>query len=537
MFQAQRQNLKAETMLAPIKGVDARENMANMDPLKCIFTYNLMPKDFGATVRQGYREWANGVTGVDGIRTMMTFHGLAAGETEDRLFACTSEGIFNVTTDGETTPTQVVTWPIQGVGAGLTIFTQITTAAGAFLLVADGDNGYYTYEGSTETWTVVPSGGGGITGPADARDLVFVTIWKNRVWLVEKNSGIAWYLPTGSFLGTAVAFEFGNKFRYGGQLVGIWNWTLDGGAGVDDYLVAISEAGDVIVYQGTDPAQAAEFAEVGSWFIGAMPLGRRVASDFGGDLLVLSSYGVTSMSDLLQGSTVGSTDNYLTAAVAPYIRDVMSDSRELQGWEINANPHEGIIIIDTPTRVGKAPIQFVMNMGTNAWGFWRDIPLSTMVPWHNGFYFGSQDLNSIWFFTGDVDKAYIDPDTDGPPETINWSMLSAYSSFGMPALNKVMQFMRPVFAGDSQPTFEIVTRYDFDVRETEVAPIFSQGLAGVWDVGSWDVAIWGGGNISQDNPTGVAGIGRYVAYALRGSSSAPTTLIVVDALYAPAGYL
>jgi hypothetical protein len=524
-------------MLAPIKGVDARENMAAMDPLKCVYSFNLMPKNFGSTVRKGYREWANGVTGIDGVRTMMTFHGLAEDESEDKLFACTSEGIFDVTPDGETAPTQVVTWTVQGAGAGLTIFTQFTTAAGAFLLVADGDNGYFTYAGSTGTWTEVPSGGGGITGPADARDLVFVTVWKNRVWFVEKNSGTAWYLPVGSFLGSATLFEFGNKFRYGGHLVGLWNWTLDGGNGVDDYLVAISEAGDVIVYRGTDPAQASEFSEVGSWFLGAMPSGRRVASDFGGDLMVLSSYGLTSMSALLNGQSIASDENYLSAAVSPYIRIVMAEAINLQGWEINADPAEGIIIIDTPTRVDKSPVQFVMNMGTNAWGFWRDVPLATMVSWHGDFYFGSQDEDSVWVFQGDVDRNYIDPEADGAAVAINWSILSGYTSFGMPAQNKIMQFLRPVFAAEAAPAFEIVTRYDFDIRESSLAPIFNTGSSAVWDISTWDVAVWGGGNVSQDNPTGVAGMGRYVAYALRGSSSSPTTLIVVDALYTPAGYL
>lgn len=532
VFQAQKSSLKAESMLAPINGVNASENMAAMGATNCIYTFNLMPKNFGSTVRAGYREWANGVTGADGVRTMVTFLGLASNGAEDRLFACTSEGIFDVTIDGTTSPIQVVTWPVQDPFAGLVIFTQYTTAAGAFLLLTDGANGYYTFEGSTNTWTEET-----LTGPGDARDLAFVTVWKNRVWFVEKNSGSAWYLPVGSFTGTATEFEFGNKFRYGGQLVGLWNWTLDGGNGIDDYLVVISEAGDLIVYQGTDPAQAAEFGEVGAWFIGAMPFGRRVASDFGGDLMVLSSYGLVSMNDLLKGSTIGGDERYMTTPIAPYIREVMSDSRELQGWEINADPEEGIVIIDTPTRAGKAPIQFVMNMGTKAWGFWRDVPLSTMVPWRGGFYFGSQDQNSIWKFSGSVDHARLDPDVDGPATTINWSMLSSYSSLGAPASNKLLQFMRPVFSSDAEPAFEIVPRFDFDVREGSTNPIATTGVAGRWDIDSWENAVWGGGDVSQDNPTGVSGMGRYVAYALKGSSSVRTTLVAVDVLYTEAGLL
>ena len=116
-------------------------------------------------------------------------------------------------------------------------------------------------------------------------------------------------------------------------------------------------------------------------------------------------------------------------------------------------------------------------------------------------------------------------------------MLSAYSSYGLPAMQKISQFLRPVFAADAEPAYEIVARYDFDIREGDSSPIFTGGSDSVWDVGTWDLALWAGGNVSQVNPLGSSGMGRYIAYALRGSSSRETTLVAVDSLYTPAGFM
>src|SRR5690606_28396312 len=126
------------------------------------------------------------------------------------------------------------------------------------------ENGYYLYTESSGTWST-PS----VTGPTGK--LVFVTVWKNRIWFIEKDSTNAWYTTSGTFQGALTKFNFGNKFRYGGILTALYDWTLDSGTGADDLLVSVSSAGDVVVYSGTDPSSPATFAQIGVWFIGALP--------------------------------------------------------------------------------------------------------------------------------------------------------------------------------------------------------------------------------------------------------------------------
>ena len=81
----------------------------------------------------------------------------------------------------------------------------------------------------------------------------------------------------------------------------MYNWSLDGGDGIDDYLVVVGSSGDVSVWQGTDPKS--DFGTVGSWQIGDIPYGRRIGVEYGGDLFLLSIYGLISLSSLLNGQT------------------------------------------------------------------------------------------------------------------------------------------------------------------------------------------------------------------------------------------
>jgi len=101
-------------------------------------------------------------------------------------------------------------------------------------------------------------------------------------------------------------------------LMGLWNWTVDGGDGVDDYLIAIGRAGDVIVYRGEDPeisaidtdgASGAPWVQAGSWYIGDMTASRRPVVEYGAEMYILSTFGLTNLSDLLRGAAVSNLRN------------------------------------------------------------------------------------------------------------------------------------------------------------------------------------------------------------------------------------
>jgi hypothetical protein len=116
----------------------------------------------------------------------------------------------------------------------------------------------------------------------DTANFAAVMVWKSRVWLVEKGSTRAWYSGINAIYGTYTSFDFGSKMRSGGPLANLYDWSYDGGSGMDSLLVAISTAGDVVIYGGTDPTSAATFGLKGSWSLGGVPAGRNIATANGG---------------------------------------------------------------------------------------------------------------------------------------------------------------------------------------------------------------------------------------------------------------
>lgn len=475
-----RQRSQAITLPAPMKGINTTRVLSAMDTEECIFAINILPEDFGCEVRDGYVEWANGWVGTP-ARTVISFEGNSS--LDDKLWVANNEGIWEVTLEGETSPTQVVTFGSSADNAGICIYVNYGNDAGdRFVLLCDGENGYYVWTQTTDTWDKITTGGGGITG-ADPELFNFIMIWKQRVWFIQRETGHSFFLSKAEeFLGTVVLFNFGDQFRFGGPLVSLHNWTLDGGDGIDDYLVALSGAGDVIIYRGTDPTSSADFFLVGSWYVGQLPAGNRVASEFSGELYILSVQGVLPLSQLLNGSGIDKPETYVTKKIAPYVREVMDTTQNAFGWHVHIHPKQSLLFINSPPR-SEGQVAFTLYFGTMAWGTIRDLPKAHTANWKGEIYWCDINRNKLFIQRGHVDGVYLDPGVDGQPEAINWDLLTNYSTLDAPAMYKRVQYIRPMFVGGGAPTFNVVAAYDFDIFEQTTSPPFSGTGQPFWAAG------------------------------------------------------
>lgn len=457
-----------------MRGINAISALAGMPGEECIVATNILPEDFGCEVRDGYVEWANGWTG-DFAKTVITFEGNT--RAEDQLWVANDEGIWNVTVQGTTSPVQELVWPSSAGQAGVCSYINFTNdGLDRFILLCDGENGYYVWTQSTGLWTQ-----GSFSGGSVAVELLnFVMVWKERVWFVQRDSALAWYLPTGSFSGVAAEFNFGAQFRFGGQLVSLHNWTLDGGLGIDDHLVGISGAGDVIIYAGTDPADAGTFGLVGSWYVGEVPFGNRIASEFSGELYIMCVQGLLAMSQVLNGANVKDDKTYVTAKVAPYMRKVLDTTASEFGWQVHVHPKQSLLFINTPPRFAKPQIAFTLYFGSMAWGIIRGLDKSHTANWQGDVYWTDNTRNKIFVQRGFVDAVYIAPDIDGQPQAIEWDLLTAYTSLEKPATYKRVQYIRPMFVGSGAPAFNVKAVYDFDIHEISAAPAFSIAENALW---------------------------------------------------------
>lgn len=526
---------KATNVPAPIRGIDARTILSAGDPLYCIYSFNLLPSEYGLRVRPGYREWQVGLENVSGlgVGTIIPFGGVDDDASNDRLFAVTNEGIWNVTV-AEAAPVLELDFSDPSNGgdttsaAGYGTYTQYTTDAGEQLLYyADSANGLFQYSALTDTWVRAT----GITGPT-IENIVFVTSHKEQLWFIERDDTRGWYLPTASITGAAAAFYFGSKFKHGGDLAGLFSWTIDGGDGVDDYFVAVSRAGDVLPYRGTDPSSADSWASTGQYFIGAVPKGVRFATEFGGNLTLLSVYGLISMDDLVRGvdgKNIGAVTE--TVKIAAIIRAAMDSLRNDSGWEVLTTPSLGAIVIAQPETVNGVYIQYVLNTTTSGWGLWRGVPMNCFDEWAGVVYVGTKD-NRVLAMDVDVDNVLITPIDPINGDAIKFSILTTFQHYGEPALFKRGKYVRVQFLARAKPNSTSKFRYDYDLAEVLNTETQELGATSIWDVGLWDLAIWGSEAPSGVHPVkGGWGIGRYVAIATSGNSRTETTLIGWDVVW------
>ncbi len=525
--------VKCQPVPAPNSGINAVDNLLSMGPRNpedSIFQYNLIPSQYGCKVRTGYRDWCTGV-GVGGVRTVMPYTGSLS--SANRLWVMAQGGIYNASTSAAAPAVNTV-FPVSDTTSGYGQWTNYTTIAGHFGLYCDETNGYYVYTEAAGTWAKVALGGGAtqVSG-IDPALFVQPMIYKERAWFVEKNSARAWYLTTGSIFGAATAFNFGNKFKHGGTLVALFNWTVDGGEGTNDYLVAVSSSGDVILYNGNDPTVATDFKQQGQWYIGPPPAGRRIAGSFGGELYVLSAYGIIPLTRLIAGALIQQDDVYLSRKITPLINDEMVLGRNTLGWEIKLISTENLLICSVPKQTGFDNIQFVQALNSKGWAVYRDLPYFTGDTWGGQFYIGTTD-GRVLLHTGTQDAVDI-AGLNGV--AIDWSALSVFQEYGEVGRYKITQFIRPVFLAAQSPSYAVEARYDYNLSEVLPPPAAPSFSGSVWDVGVWDAALWGGDFIEIEKPVGGSGIGRNIAVSINGSSSAPTILVRYDLMYTTGGFL
>lgn len=522
---------------APIAGMNATASLANMGPLDCVYTFNALAVDDGLVVRPGCIEWANGWGGGT-AKTIIPFEGNT--DTDDKLFVANNLGIWDVTTAGEDEPTQVVTFASQAGNAGYCSYVSFANDAGArFLLVCDGENGYYVWTQSSNTWELMAEGTdpGEIDG-VDPELFDFVMTWKNRVWFIQRNSGTAWYLPIQQFAGTVTKFEFSTQFASGGYLKALYNWTLDGGAGIDDYLVAISSSGDTLIYQGTDPDEANAFGLRGMWNIGRPPEGNRIGKEFGGELYLLSIRGIVKASHLLQGQ-IDRPEAYLSNKVSPLFRRAVSDSFDSAGWHLHAHPATSRLYTNTPLLNSGNYWGFSYYFGTGSWSMVRGLPKFYTENWQDRVYWVDAERNKIFYEGGNIDFVYLDPEVDGDPALIESVGLTAFSTLQNPGVNKRLQFIRPVFLSDRPANYRVEARYNYDLGEILQTPEVPSVVGpGIWNTGIWNTNFWASDpSSSQQTRGGGTGMGTTVAIGYKFLSSGPTTLVSFDLAFDTGGFL
>lgn len=563
MLRGQTQQTVPAWFPAPTGGLNRTDSIGNLPLTDAYILTNLVTNTQGCGVRAGFTNHAINIGGsiTTEVKTVAAFNDVDRDATlgRSRMFAFTDQGIYDVTDpannpilmpiyDGLGGATVLSTgWSVKGGDAGWVKALNFTTAAVSngkhYLLACDIINGYHVYDpdgggANVGRWYKVKEGNSGQTIEGiNPSNLAHVMSWKGRLIFTEKSSSRAWYLTPGTITGTGaskpVAIDMGSRFVFGGFLKGCFSWTYDGGAGIDDFLVAISSAGDVVVWQGISPSDTS-FQIKGVWYVGDVPFGRRIADDFGGDLLIYGSLGVIPISALVQGGRE-SEEKYITYKIQDLVRKYFRLFGGRWGWNLSMIPAFGGYVLTLPPVEENVYEGLYFSTTTQSWSQITGVPAIDWCEFKGKQYFSTWD-GRICLLGGAIDTTQVSANVFSE-DPIQWQMLTAFSPADTPANWKAVQLIRPVFLTEQLPTYTVAARYDFDIRIPDPVDPPPVTVGARWDIARWDIDQWGGGFVTEQPTIGAAGMGRFVAVALSGRSSVPTNIVGFNLLYKQGGML
>jgi hypothetical protein len=512
-----------ESITVPDEGWDAVSPLTDMGERRAIMLQNWTARPGYVEVRKGNFSFATAGSAV--VESLMVYRA-----TVERMFAASGTVIYNVTAGG----------------AGVSVVTAMTnarwqyvnfaTTGGQFLVCCNGVDVPRQYTGGTDTWAASTITGAGLT-PAT---LIDVMAHKKRLYFIEVNSLHIWYLPVGAVTGTAVLFDLGPIFTEGGNLLCMGTWTFDGGNGVDDYAVFITDQGQVAVYQGDDPSTAASWALVGIYQIG-FPLSRRAILKTGGDLAVITSDGIVPLSVALRTDRAASERIALSARIQNEFAKAVTAYKANYGWEGISYPGGNLAIFNIPIITDSSSMQFVVNVLTGSWAKWISANATVQAVCFALF----NDVLYCGAVGGNVFRCDYGSTDNGTPITAE--LKGAFHYYRRKNQQKHFKMARPIFyvSGNIAPAVEMDVDFQ-NVTPTATPTVVSPSALALWDSALWDTGVWADSLQLRNDWTTVLGIGvcgaihMLVTISAGSASSAVNSTVQYigcDCIYEPGGYL
>jgi len=542
------------SITSPIGGWNARDSVAAMPPTDAVSLTNLYPTPTDVQLRKGYSKKSIGITGK--VNTLMNYAGAntqklfaAAGTAIYNCDTATATNVYTITNDKfqyvnitnaggnflvacngtdptliydgtnwikmATTTTASAITSITHVGTlatlttttphGLVTGNQITLTGnlptaynGTYVITVTGASTFTYVMASTPATNALTIGSYlvnfGVTG-INPNTFINVNLFKNRLYFTEKNTLKVWYLPVNALGGAASQLDFGGIARNGGYLQGMATWTIDAGQGVDDYAVFVTNMGEVIVYNGTDPSNADTWALKGVWQLGYI-FNRRCFYKWAGDVLLLTQDGLVPLASALQSSRLDPRIN-LTDKIFYAISQAADLYSNEFGWQVIYYAKPNMLIINIPDTTGTQ--QYVMHTISKAWCNFTGINTTCFELHNDDIYFGG---------TGFVGK-FFDTNADNGAQ-ISATCQQAYSYFENPGQQKRFTMVRPTFLVDvGTPGIYAGINTDFQTQNNlgKVTFVNTPTTTAVWDVAKWDADVFAGNLVISRQWQGVTGLG------------------------------
>ena len=409
-------------------------------------------------------------------------------------YAITDEDVNRLNYDAETAPFTIGQTLTGGTSlATATIVDIVDNGTTGFLILGDITGGPFQNDeiitdglgGSATADGVDVQLFTGITGtlpddnPLSTSDFSYVWAFKNRLFFILKDSLDVYYLPIDQITGAASLFPMGAEFSLGGRLFIGATWSLDTGNGLRDNCVFVTDEGEIVIYEGTDPATAATWLKVGRYQMGK-PRGPKAFIRAGGDLVFATDLGFVPLSQALQ------TDYSIlsSSAISQPIETAWNEAVQLRNtetWDAIVWPDRQMVVVSLPTENEQPPEMFITNARTGAWTKFTGWSGTCLEIFENRLFFGSQN--------GRVVEAYVTGMDEGAPYTATY--VPIFSDLSDSGAQKIALMARVQSRGPHRISPQMSTQVNY-VIDLPAAPAATpvQG-GGEWGVAIWGTAVWG----------------------------------------------
>lgn len=483
--------LKEAVMPAPVGGWSSDFSIARENENFAEVAENMIATSKGWRPKGGSQRQAT--TGLFAVSDFLIYNGATGSE----CFAASNGKIYNNT--APSSPTNALTPVVSGQTSDEYGQVTMAIAGNQFLLAFNGTNPHLVYDGTT--WAVnTPA----ITG-VSSTNINQAWVHGNRIWMVEKDTQTAWYLPVDSIGG--LAQDFAVSFSEGGKLLFGSTMSNDSGAGSDDRNVFVSDKGQVRVFTGDYPGGPIGWQLFGEYKI-AEPMGRFAYQKVGGDLLIVTRNGIAPLSEVMQKDPAALTTTAITKNIEPDWKALTElfpdrnwrflkwDNRNLGIVAIPSNstqvsgsstwgqtfiwgevPWGGGWTIETPIGV---PTCFVVNLHSGAWSKITGWDCRSMTVFDGDFLFGTSSGAIMYGDKGGNDA--------GKP----YECRLAYwpSRFGGAAEKQFLQISAAFEHTTSfNPRISISTNNRISWGPSPPPPP-EDNTDSAWDAGTWDNAVF-----------------------------------------------
>ncbi|MBP5215818.1 MAG: hypothetical protein J6039_04595 [Alphaproteobacteria bacterium] len=446
------------TLPAPVKGLNCRDGVADMGETYAVTMDNYIPRENKVVLRKGYQSYV--VLNGD-VKTLAAYN---AGRNS-AFFAIAGGKVFNISNKSDVYEYDNIS---------LTNSDCRTAQYKNYMYFVNGVDAplvYYVDENNDEHFGAWGFSAEGLT----EENIVNVSVSKQRLWFVEKNSLKVWYPEdAGNISGTLSCFDLAQVSRFGGRLVAVANWTQDGGQGIDDLTVFITSEGEALVYSGSDINDAEDWKLRGSYKI-SRPIGYNCTIAYQGDVVIITEDGYLPLSTALPADKANASQLAFSDTIRGLVLDRTQRYSGRSGWQGIIYSRGNLGIFNIP--VANQFEQHVICINNGAWCRFTGIRSFCWGEYETRLYFGSS--NGVFLF----DEGYSD---NGTP--ISGVVEQAYSSLGTEYLKKI-QLLNPRTKSLSAYSLVIYTNMDMEQRQVDYEENIGQSGVTRWNTCKWSSFI------------------------------------------------